>query len=127
MNIEIDLEFPTVCHGCLLLEDPPRCQLYWRMAGDPVHIDIYTESIGKESNTTIPTYRRPNECRCNDGPHLPMTLIYSLVLMVLNAKSIREFPQEVQDELEEDQKEVLDYAVSVLNRWLHICGIGEIE
>lgn len=45
---------------------------------------------------------------------------------MLNAKSIREFPKEVRDALEEGDREVLDLAVETVNEFNRAHGREEI-
>lgn len=53
-------------------------------------------------------------------------LFGALVRAVINAKSIREFPEDVRDALEESDRAALDQAVAVLNRYKRKIGEEEI-
>jgi len=54
-------------------------------------------------------------------------LFESLVLAVINAKSIREFPEDVRVALEETDRIALDQAVKILNRYKRKIGEEEIH
>ena len=54
-------------------------------------------------------------------------LFESLVLAVINAKSIREFPKDVRVALKETDRTALDQAVEILNRYKRKIGEEEIH
>jgi len=54
-------------------------------------------------------------------------LFEALINMVLNTKSIREFPKDVRDSLEEGDRATLDLAVNVLNAYNREHGREEIH